>query len=123
MNILALNNPSKKESNLICFHWVGGSANGFKPLAKSLESMGVQTFGVSLPGRFPKSAHLIIKDIKTIVDQIFQLIISNRNKFNDFPLIFFGHSFGKFFALRFTNISFLDIILSNNYKVLLLRMN
>lgn len=104
MNILVLNKPINPRLTLLTLHHVGGNANVFRDLAKNVESEGIETFGISLPGRIPKHVKEIIKDIPTIVETAYNLIERNREKLklDKNPLVLFGHSLGGIIAYELT---------------------
>jgi len=104
MNLLTLNKPTNPKRTLLCLHHVGGNANVFRDLAKNVECDGVETFAISLPGRLPKTANLIVKDIHTIVEMAYDLIRENKEKLrlDTNPLVLFGHSLGGMIGYELT---------------------
>ena len=117
--IIKVNKPTTEiKSNLICLHHVGGSGNVFRPLAKSLEPHGIQVYAVSLPGRVPKQANLIIKDCGLIVDQILLAMQNFKSNIENLPLMMFGHSLGQTYFKSSTKLFFthLHLIILDDIK-------
>ena len=101
--ILKLNNPSRPSKNLFCFHWVGGNANAFRPIAKGLEKDNVVVYAMNLPGRGgATAARDIIRTTIEVVDILTRDFVNNVGlwKLNEYPTFFFGHSFGGLIAFE-----------------------
>lgn len=79
----------------ICYvinhYFLGGNGNYFRPLAKELESSGINVYAYSLPSKPPKGR--VYSNVDDIVNQLFESIMKVQDVKN-MTNVFFGHSLG-----------------------------
>jgi surfactin synthase thioesterase subunit len=76
---------------------LGGNGNYFRPLAKELETSGINVHAYSLPSKPPKGR--VYSDVDDIVNQLHESILKVEDVKN-MPCVFFGHSLGAIVAFE-----------------------
>lgn len=80
---------SEAKMRLFCFPYAGGSASAYRSWLRYLPEH-IELCAVQLPGRENRITEVLIKDGKTIVDEL----LASMEEYLDKPFVFFGHSMG-----------------------------
>jgi len=93
---------TEPEAVVAIMHGLGDHINRYGDFAGYLTSHGIAVIGIDLPGHgrsSGKRGH--ISGYPWTIDVVQQLMLETRRRFNDIPIIIYGHSLGGNFVLRY----------------------
>ena len=86
-------------ANIICFHHVGGDANIFRELSKSMRNFNI--LAVILPGRASSKSHELLQSMNELADGAASALVAKAREapwLSHLPCLLVGHSMGGILA-------------------------